>query len=86
MEIIHVTVRTGEHELTRAYQIIDGQAPDNMQENIQELVDTLLDHPEPLTISDVVVLSEEDEEELTEQKRREEAEQADRIYNSEDTE
>lgn len=46
MDKIQITVRIGEHELYRNYALVDGQAPENMQENIQDMVDTLLDNEE----------------------------------------
>ncbi len=38
-----IQVQIGEHTLYRKYSLTDGQAPDNMQEEIQDIVDTLLD-------------------------------------------
>ena len=43
MEKVIITVKVEDNELSRHFRIIDGQAPQNMQENIDEIVETLLD-------------------------------------------
>lgn len=41
-----IIVKVGEHELERHYAIIDGQVPENIKEDLQEIVDSLLDKTE----------------------------------------
>lgn len=42
-DTLTVTVRVGDHEIERKYGIDDGQAPEDMQERIQNMVDTVLE-------------------------------------------
>lgn len=44
MDTIQVTVRINGISVERNYELVDGQVPDNMQENIQDMVNTLLDN------------------------------------------
>lgn len=46
MDTIQITVRINGISVERHYELVDGQAPENMQENIQDMVDTLLDNEE----------------------------------------
>lgn len=86
MDKIQIKVSIGEQELVRNYEIVDCQTPDNMQENIQDMIDTLLDNSK-LELQDMIVLSDEDIEQLTDEKRREEADDRDRsFYHSDEQE
>lgn len=46
MDTIQVTVRINGISVERNYELVDGQVPENMQENIQDMVDTLLNNEE----------------------------------------
>ena len=41
-----LTIKVHGQEIYRKYSLTDGQAPDNMQEEVQDIVDTLLDNEE----------------------------------------
>lgn len=45
-DTINIQITIGEHTIERNYGIIDGQPPDNMQEIVQEMTETLLDKSE----------------------------------------
>lgn len=46
MDNLKIEITIGEHSVYRNYAIVDGQTPDNMQEEINDMVETLLDKEE----------------------------------------
>ena len=46
MDKIMIIVKVGEGSVERHYAIIDGQVPENIKENLQEIVESLLDKSE----------------------------------------
>jgi len=43
VSMIKITIEVAEHSLTRHYKLYEGQLPDAMQENLQNMVDIILE-------------------------------------------